>query len=76
MIADRNIQTGPGNSSLQQFTMSINYVLYEAPMGYGVFQVEHQADSIGLRNKETQESINDLARFGKMIKLLNFTPFQ
>ena len=56
--------------------MSINYVLYEAPMGYGVFQVEHQADSIGLRSKETQEAVNDLARFGKMIKLLNFTPFQ
>lgn len=56
--------------------MSINYVLYEAPMGYGVFHVEHQADSIGLRSKETQEAIDDLARFGKMIKLLNFTPFQ
>ncbi|CRK16960.1 hypothetical protein BN1708_011899, partial [Verticillium longisporum] len=54
---------------------SVNYVLYEAPMGYGVFQVEHQADSIGLRSKETQEAINDLSRFGKMIKLLNFTPF-
>ncbi|KAH7362170.1 SIK1 protein [Plectosphaerella cucumerina] len=55
--------------------MSVNYVLYEAPMGYGVFQVEHQADSIGLRSKETQQAIDDLARFGKMIKLVNFTPF-
>lgn len=55
--------------------MSVNYILYEAPMGYGVFQVEHQADSIGLRSKETQAAIDDLARFGKMVKLLNFTPF-
>lgn len=54
----------------------VSHVLYEAPMGYGVFQVEHQADSIGLRSKETQEAIEDLARFGKMVKLINFTPFQ
>ncbi|KAF4823818.1 Nucleolar protein 56 [Colletotrichum siamense] len=54
---------------------AVNYLLYEAPMGYGVFHVENQPDSIGLRQKEAQETINDLARFGKMVKLVNFTPF-
>ncbi|KAK1963549.1 NOSIC domain-containing protein [Colletotrichum sublineola] len=54
---------------------TINYLLYEAPMGYGVFHIEHQPDSIGLRQKEAQESIADLSRFGKMVKLVNFTPF-
>lgn len=55
---------------------AVNYLLYEAPMGYGVFHVENQPDSIGLRQKEAQETINDLARFGKMVKLVNFTPFE
>ncbi|TEA18460.1 Nucleolar protein 56 [Colletotrichum sidae] len=55
---------------------AVNYLLYEAPMGYGVFHVEHQPDSIGLRQKEAQETIADLSRFGKMVKLVNFTPFE
>ncbi|EQB50536.1 NOSIC domain-containing protein [Colletotrichum gloeosporioides Cg-14] len=55
---------------------AVNYLLYEAPMGYGVFHVENQPDSIGLRQKEAQETISDLARFGKMVKLVNFTPFE
>lgn len=55
---------------------AINYLLYEAPMGYGVFQIEHQPDSIGLRQKEAQETIADLSKFGKMVKLVNFTPFE
>ncbi|PFH58274.1 hypothetical protein XA68_13921 [Ophiocordyceps unilateralis] len=53
----------------------VDYVLYEAPVGYAVFKVVHQADAIGLKLKEVQQAASDLALFGKMIKLVNFTPF-
>ncbi|KAK5995442.1 Nucleolar protein 56 [Cladobotryum mycophilum] len=54
----------------------VDYALFEAPVGYGLFKVEHQADAVGLKMKEVQEASNDLARFGKMVQLVNFTPFR
>jgi nucleolar protein 56 len=54
----------------------IDYALYEAPVGYAIFQVVHQPDAIGLKLKEVQEASSDLARFGKMVKLINFSPFR
>ncbi|PWI72303.1 SIK1-like protein [Purpureocillium lilacinum] len=53
----------------------IDYALFEAPVGYAVFKVVHQADAVGLKMKEVQEAATDLAKFGKMLKLVNFTPF-
>ncbi|PHH83057.1 hypothetical protein CDD82_3715 [Ophiocordyceps australis] len=53
----------------------IDYALYEAPVGYAVFKVLHQPDAVGLKLKEVQEAAEDLSRFGKMVKLVNFTPF-
>jgi len=54
----------------------IDYALFEAPVGYAVFKVVHQADAVGLKMKEVQEAATDLAKFGKMLKLVNFTPFE
>ncbi|KJZ78173.1 Nucleolar protein 56 [Hirsutella minnesotensis 3608] len=53
----------------------IDYALFEAPVGYAVFKVVHQADALGLKLKEVQEAATDLSKFGKMVKLVNFTPF-
>lgn len=37
--------------------MSINYLLHESPVGYAVFEVISQPDTIGSRLKEVQSSI-------------------
>lgn len=55
---------------------NINYLLYESAAGYAVFQVTNQADSVGLQLKEVQSSLNDLATFGKYVKLVSFAPYQ
>ncbi|KAI4244890.1 MAG: hypothetical protein L6R40_002796 [Gallowayella cf. fulva] len=56
--------------------MSVDYLLHESSVGYAVFQVIHQPDTVGNRLKEVQDSVQDLAKFGKMIKLMSFAPFQ
>jgi nucleolar protein 56 len=53
-----------------------DYLLFEAPMGYSLFKVVHQADTVGNSLKEVQESVTDLAKFGKMIDLVSFLPFE
>lgn len=54
----------------------IDFVLYESPVGYAFFQVVQQVDSLGLNNNEVQETVCDLSKFGKLIKLVNFSPFR
>jgi len=54
----------------------IDYLLHESSVGYAIFQVRLQSDSIGSRQKEVQEAHTDLARFGKLIQLVSFAPFQ
>lgn len=74
--------------------MSVDYLLHESSVGYAVFQVVHQADTVGNRLKEVQDAVQvsqsrcggekakrltqmqDLSKFGKMIKLVSFAPFQ
>ncbi|OAL32081.1 hypothetical protein AYO20_08019 [Fonsecaea nubica] len=53
-----------------------DFLLHEGPMGYSVFKVVHQADTVGNRLKEVQDSVQDLARFGKMVDLVSFLPFE
>ncbi|KKA30844.1 hypothetical protein TD95_000734 [Thielaviopsis punctulata] len=55
--------------------MQVDYLLYDSVLGYALFKVVHQVDTVALRNKENQESFQDLAKFGKMIRLENFSPF-
>lgn len=53
-----------------------DYLLFESPIGYSLFKVALQGDAVGNRLKEVQEGVNDLAKFGKMIDLASFLPFE
>lgn len=55
---------------------AIDYLLHESSVGYAIFQVVHQADTVGNRLKEVQDASQDLAKFGKMVKLVNFAPYR
>jgi nucleolar protein 56 len=46
--------------------MTIDYLLHESSVGYAVFKVAIQADTIGNRLKEVQDKTQDLATFGKL----------
>ena len=45
-------------------------------MGYSLFKVVHQPESVGNRLKEVQDGVQDLAKFGKMVSLQSFAPFE
>jgi hypothetical protein len=66
------IAAPPGNEIMSH----IDYALYESPVGYAIFKVVHQQDAVGLKLKDTQAATNDLAKFGKMVQLSNFSPFR
>lgn len=53
-----------------------DFLLFEGPMGYSLFKVAHQGDSVGNRLKEVQDGVSDLATFGKMVELSSFLPFE
>lgn len=55
---------------------AVDYLLHESSVGYAIFEVVHQAETIGNRLKEVQDAAQDLAKFGKMIKLVNFAPWR
>ncbi len=56
--------------------VAVNYLLYDSAVGYGIFEVVHQADAVGVRLKEVQDSMADFSKFGKMVKLVNFSPWR
>jgi nucleolar protein 56 len=53
-----------------------DFLLHEGPMGYAIFKVVHQVDTVGNRLKEVQHSAQDLAKFGKMVQVAGFLPFE
>ncbi|KAJ0411720.1 hypothetical protein ATCC90586_002104 [Pythium insidiosum] len=55
--------------------MGVNhFVLFESASGYALFElVEHE--EIGSLLAEVQASVNDLAKFGRIVKLKAFQPF-
>jgi nucleolar protein 56 len=55
---------------------AIDYLLHESSVGYAIFQVVHQADTVGNRLKEVQDAGQDLSKFGKMVKLAGFAPYK
>jgi len=55
---------------------SVDYLLHESSVGYAIFHVESQPETIGNRLKEVQDASQDLAKFGKLIKLVNFAPYR
>ena len=56
-------------------TEMITHLLFESASGYAIFDVKLHED-IGARSHAVQESIKDLAKFGKMVTLLSFSPFK
>lgn len=56
--------------------MSADYLLHESSVGYAIFQVKLQSDTVGARLKEVQDAHTDLAKFGKTVSLAAFAPFQ
>ncbi|KAH8668762.1 pre-rRNA processing nucleolar protein-like protein Sik1 [Xylariales sp. PMI_506] len=54
----------------------IDYLLHESALGYAIFKVVHQQDTVGLHLKEVQQAGQDLAKFGKMVDLVNFAPWR
>jgi nucleolar protein 56 len=55
---------------------AIDYLLHESSVGYAIFQVVHQPETIGNRLKEVEAASQDVAKFGKMVKLVNFAPYR
>jgi len=55
---------------------AVDFVLLEQAVGYAIFEVTSQPETIGNRLKEVQDASTDLALFGKMVKLVSFAPFQ
>jgi len=53
-----------------------DFLLQESPMGYALFKVKHQQDTVGNRLKEVQDATTDLAKFGKMVDVVSFLPFE
>ena len=51
------------------------YIIFEHASGYGIFKVVAQ-EEIGVLLPEVQEAQTDLARFGKLVKLVAFMPFK
>lgn len=45
-------------------------------MGYSLYKVVHQPESVGNRLKEVQDGVQDLAKFGKMVQVQSFLPFE
>ena len=48
---------GPSPSLNAHFTMSVDFLLHESSVGYAIFKVVHQADTIGNRLKEVQQAV-------------------
>ena len=62
--------------SLNSTMAPIDYLLHESSTGYSVFKVTIQADSANDQMTEWQEGTLQLDKFGKMVKVVCFVPFE
>ncbi|KAJ7702454.1 hypothetical protein B0H17DRAFT_1167267 [Mycena rosella] len=53
----------------------ITHALFESASGYAIFEAK-LSDDIGARTLAVQQSITDLAKFGKIVSLMSFLPFK
>ncbi|KAI0059627.1 Nop-domain-containing protein [Artomyces pyxidatus] len=51
------------------------HILFESASGYAVFEVKLK-EEVAAMSKAVQQSIQDLAKFGKMVSLVSFSPFK
>jgi len=52
----------------------VNYLLFESASGFTLFE-RTESEDVGKKLDEVQQSVMDLKRFGKTIKMLSFLPF-
>ncbi|KAL0760608.1 hypothetical protein Bca101_076758 [Brassica carinata] len=58
-----------------EFLRMAMYLLYESSSGYGLFEV-HGLDEIGQNTEAVRSSVSDLSRFGRVVQLTAFHPFE
>lgn len=63
------------SEGLSKFLHMATHALFETSSGYAIFEVNFKED-IGSGSKAVQDSVDDLAKFGKMVSLLSFSPFK
>lgn len=51
------------------------YLLYESSSGFGLFEA-HGLDEIGQNTEAVRSSVSDLSRFGRVVQLTAFHPFE
>ncbi|CAN8321995.1 unnamed protein product [Cochlearia groenlandica] len=51
------------------------FLLYESSSGYGLFEA-HGLDEIGQNTEAVRSSVSDLSRFGRVVQLTAFHPFE
>lgn len=55
---------------------TVDYLLHESSVGYAIFKVAAQPDTIGNRLKEVQAKQDDIAHFRKLVDLVSFSPYE
>ncbi|KAJ3108968.1 snoRNP complex protein nop56 [Phlyctochytrium planicorne] len=60
---------------LQIYSAGVLYVLYETAAGYALFE-RIQSEEIGQNLEDVQKATQDLAKFGRYIKMKSFAPFK
>lgn len=55
--------------------MTITHILFESASGYAIFEAKLSED-IGSKSRAVADSFQDLAKFGKMVSLMSFSPFK
>lgn len=53
----------------------VNFLLFESAVGFSLFEVVHQADTVGLELPEVKDAMKSLDKFGKMVQLRSFNPW-
>ncbi|KAJ7070351.1 hypothetical protein B0H15DRAFT_870697 [Mycena belliarum] len=54
---------------------TLTHALFESASGYAIFEAK-LSDDIGARTLAVQQSVTDLAKFGKIVTLMSFLPFK
>ena len=55
--------------------MPVTHVLFESASGYAIFEAKI-SEEIGAKSKQVGDSFQDLAKLGKMVSLISFSPFK
>merc|ERR1711957_560527 len=59
-------------TSLEQ--KMVNYIFFESASGFGLFE-RTESEDIGKLTEEVQNSVLEMKRFGKIMRLASFLPF-